>query len=198
MNFDTQLLKNTVLKGDAISSNLSSLIPIYSVNEEDAKLILDLRTQKEGNFLKQGAETLSQQLKYLEKYLKRFQNQEEIYYKIFDKKNSAYAGVVRLTQLKHEFAMNWESLVVFKTCTPLLPIDVMIMVYDICFKVFGVDKCGPWEVKRNHKNMMKIHDYCAMYRIEETNSDSYWISVAKEDYDSQISRFKKLGLGLSI
>ena len=189
-------LKATILNGDSISSQLCELIRVNANDRADAELILKLREQHAGNFLKKGAETLVQQVNYLESYQKRFLAGEEIYYKIFDKKKGSVEGVFRLTQLNSPENLNWESLVVSKVCTPMVPIDVMMAVYDICFRIFDATKCGPWEVKVAHKNMMEIHDFCKMYKIEKRTEESYWISVTKSDYQTQIPRFKKLGLGL--
>lgn len=197
MNINKEELKATILNGDNISSQMCELIKVNAYDRRDASLILELRKQQTGNFLKKGSETLLEQVDYLEGYQKRFLEGKEIYYKIFDKKKGSVEGVFRLTQLNSLENLNWESLVVSKVCTPMLPIDVMMIVYDICFRVFGAGKCGPWEVKAAHKNMMKIHDFCKMYKIEKQTEESYWISVTKSDYEAQIPRFKKLGLGLA-
>lgn len=196
MNIKKNELKTAILSGATISAHLCDLIKVNPCDRDDAELILKLRTQHTGNFLKKGSETLLQQVEYLESYRKRYLAGKEIYYKIFDKKKGSVEGVFRLTQLCSPENLNWESLVVSKVCTPMLPIDVMMAVYDICFRIFDATKCGPWEVKVAHKNMMKIHDFCKMYKIEKQTEDSYWISVAKSDYQAQIPRFKKLGLGL--
>ena len=198
MNSDPSEMRKKILNGNIVSSEISDLVAIKSIDENDAKLILKLRNQETGNFLKKGAESLKQQISYLEQYIERFKRNEEIYYKIFDKKKDSFEGVVRLTQLTNKSVLNWESLVVSKTCTPILPIDVMMVVYDICFHIFGAEKCGPWEVKVAHENMMRIHDFCAMYNIEHKTEESYWISVSKSAYEKQIPRFKKIGLGLYI
>ena len=198
MNIDSEKLKSAILSGGTISSNMCELRMIDAYDQNDAELILGLRQQEKGNFLKKGSETLNQQIEYLKSYQKRFLNGQEIYYKIFDKKRASFEGVVRITQLDSTETLNWESLVVSKVCTPMLPIDVMIMVYDICFTVFCATKCGPWEVRAEHHNMMKIHDFCKMYEVEKQTSKSFWISVSKAGYERQINRFKKLGLGLAL
>ena len=77
----------------------------------------------------------------------------------------------------------------------MAPIDVMISVYRIGFEYLKRVKCGPWDVDKRHVKMMKIHEFCKMYSIEDQNEDYYKVAVTYENYFSQIQRFNNLGMG---
>jgi hypothetical protein len=168
-------------------------------SETDAQLILDLRSRKRGNFLKIGSGLISDQLAYLQDYIKRFEANEELYFKIWDKGQGAYKGVVRLTELNSDKKFNWESFVVDEHCTPMMPIDIMISTYQFGFDFFDKKVCGPWAVDRRHDQMMRIHEFVGMYNHSEHNKTDelyFWIEVGFDSYMNKIDRFKALGLGI--
>ena len=179
-----------------IETFTSFLVPIAYDNDEDAGLIVELRNRKD-SFLKiNSSYSISDQKLYLEKYIIRNKNYEEIYFKIFDKVKKDYKGVVRITELLSKENYNWESLVVHEDCTPMLPIDVMISIYQIGFEYLNKEKIGPWCVNKKHIKMMKIHEKLNMYSHDYEDDVYFWISVKKIDYYSNVDRFKKMGLGI--
>ena len=169
--------------------------PINPILKSDAELILKLRSRESSNFLRHSSGGLKNQIAYLEKYSVRNELNQEIYYKLKDKIKNKYNGVVRITELDNDDVFNWESLVFSEDCSPMAPIDVMISVYRIGFEYLKRVKCGPWDVDKRHVKMMKIHDFCKMYSIEDQNEDYYKVAVTYENYFSQIQRFNKLGMG---
>ncbi len=181
-----------------IETFTSFLVPIIYDNDEDAELILELRKRKSDNFLKTTSFNITDQKLYLEKYIIRNKKYEEIYFKIFDKVKKDYKGVVRITELLSKENYNWESFVVAEDCTPILPIDVMISIYQIGFEYLDKEKIGPWCVNKEHKKMMKIHEKCNMYCHEFEDNNYFWISVKKTDYFDNVSKFKKMGLGIKM
>jgi hypothetical protein len=179
-----------------LSSRLVNFEKIKFDSESDAALIVKLRDRAKSNHLKRGASSIADQLTYLEKYNERYLRQDEIYYKIFDKKKEAFNGLVRLTELRKPTIFNWESFVFAENCTPMAPIDAMLCVYRIGFEFLGRDQCGPWAVDKAHKQMMKIHDFCKMYTHDDKIDDRYhWIHVRKKDFQREFGRFNSLGLG---
>lgn len=167
--------------------------------EFDAQLILDLRSRKRGNFLKTGGESVDKQMAYLRQYKMRFEANEEIYFKIWDKSREAYQGVVRFTELSSGGKFNWESFVVYENCSPMMPIDVMLSTYQFGFEFFNKQVCGPWQVDRRHNQMMRIHEFIGMYNYSDCNAEDesyFWIEVNLKPYLDKIVRFKKMGLGI--
>lgn len=184
---------------DTIETSLAILHPVDATSKADAKLILDLRARKRGNFLKAGGGSVADQLAYLQLYQHRFNAGEEIYFKIWDKVKASYEGVVRFTELNSGGKFNWESLVVSETCSPMVPIDVMLATYQFGFEYFNKTVCGPWAVDRRHEQMMKIHDFIGMYNHSEDKSADqqyFWIEVKRQAYEEKVGRFQAMGLGI--
>ena len=77
--------------------------------KNDADLIINIRCRKKNNFLKLGAKTQKEQMKYLESYNIRFKKREEIYFKIYDKIKNIMAslGLLKLTKLKNSIGRVW-------------------------------------------------------------------------------------------
>ena len=195
MSFDIPLSDKLKVLNSTFESKFIIFEPINFESLLDAQLIVDLRSRESDNFLRPSSRDLNTQVAYLSDYFKRNQLNKEIYYKLMDKSKKDYNGLVRLTELNKKNVFNWESLVFSENCSPMAPIDVMISIYKIGFEFLNRSKCGPWDVNKKHKKMMKIHEFCKMFSIENTNDEYHQVSVNKGDYLSQINRFDKLGLG---
>jgi hypothetical protein len=182
-----------------IETSLATLHPVAPGSENDAQLIINLRSRKHGNFLKSGSHSVVDQLTYLKDYKKRFEAGEEIYFKIWDKSKNAFEGVVRLTELTSGSKYNWESLVVSETCTPMVPIDVMLAAYQFGFEYLNKKVCGPWAVDRRHERMMRIHKYIGMYNHSNSrplDENYHWIEVKRDAYMKTVNRFRAMGFGI--
>ena len=195
MSFNIPLSDKLKALNSTFESKFIIFEPINFESLLDAQLIVDLRSRESDNFLRPSSRDLNTQVTYLANYFKRNKLNKEIYYKLMDKTKKDYNGLVRLTELNRKNVFNWESLVFSENCSPMAPIDVMISIYKIGFEFLNRSKCGPWDVNKKHEKMMKIHEFCKMFSIEDTNDEYYQISVNKRDYLSQINRFDKLGLG---
>lgn len=183
---------NLLFELTEIRGKFSILRPI---DVKDAKLILDLRTRRQNNFLKATHGGIEEQISYLNSYINRFNNREEIYYKIHDPRTKTDAGVVRLTELNSSTAFNWQSLVVSEAASPQLALDAMMLIYSIGFDWLGRSVCGPWEVKKTFEKMMKIHAFTGMAEVVSSDDEYFHVAVTKERFFNQIGRFRKLGLG---
>ena len=124
---------------------------------------------------------------------RRFENGDEIYYKVRNRQNSKIEAVVRLTELKNLPIFSWESLISVEGSDPTTPIEIMLTIYKIGFEIFGCEQCGPWDVDKEHLSMQRIHTIVGMANpIAE--SDSYFkYAVFKSDYAERISKFNRMG-----
>lgn len=169
---------------------------LHQIKLQDAELIFDLRTKRsKDNYLKITNGDVSDQKKYLEKYLERFNNHEEIYYKIFDIKNKQFSGVVRITELNKTLVFNWQSLVVFEFVNPNIVIDAILMIYRIGFDFLNRNICGKWEVDKNFIKMIKINKIMNMAKIVGENEKYFLFEVKKFDFVENYPRYKKMGFG---
>ncbi|MHC8733884.1 hypothetical protein ACYVU7_11800 [Arenicellales bacterium IMCC56312] len=181
MSFDSPL--DCLFSGFKLRGSFLELHPIFEGPvDEDAELIVTLRAPREGNYLKPSVNTIENQKDYLAAYLDRYQARKEIYYKILDSKKGKYSGVVRLTQLDQECDFGWESLVVSKDATPILGIDAMMAIYSLGFDFLKRNRCGPWEVDKNHSRMMKIHELLGIADTCGATGSHFLIQVKAINY----------------
>jgi hypothetical protein len=168
---------------------------LHHVDINDAQLIFDLRTKRKENYLKKTKGNVQDQKKYIKKYLLKFRQKKEIYYKIFDPKINKFAGVLRLTNLEMEKKFSWESYVVSEDCTPITTLDAMLTIYSLGFEYLNSDICGPWAVDRENKRVSKLHDNIGMAKIVNEDEKYAYYSIIKNDYEARINYFMKMNLG---
>lgn len=186
MNQNIKKLFNT----NPIIGEFCSLIHI---EESDAEFICNLRNEKrDDNFLKKTPDNVDAQIDYIRNYKKRFNNFEEIYFKILDNKNNKACGLVRLTEILNNDIFNWQSLVVATNSSPNIAIDSMLMIYRIGFEFLNKKVCGPWEVDKNFIKMIKIHNFIKIAKMSDSNEKYFLFSVNIDDYKNNIERFKKM------
>ena len=139
----------------------------------DAKFIYNLRTNKKNNFLNPISENLEDQKIFINNYLEEFDKGNEIYYKLFEKKNFNKVGLVRITNLKNEKKrIGWESLIISDNALSTTGLDVIFSIYTLAFKILKRDFLGPWLVKKENKAMMKIHKFMDIVTILEKAEDN--------------------------
>ena len=113
MNKTSHLFKVSPIKG--------KFTHLYHVNINDADYILKLRTEeREDNHLMLTQNSIEKQKEYLTNYKKRFELQEEIYFKVFDVAKNQFKGFVRLTEIQSKTSFGWESAVLEKSSSPNL------------------------------------------------------------------------------
>lgn len=189
MNKINHLFKVSPIKGE--------FTQLYHVDVDDAEYILKLRTEeREDNHLMSTKDSLKNQIEYLTIYKKRFDLQEEIYFKVFDVAKKQFLGFVRLTKIQSKNSFGWESAVLDKSSSPNLFIDLMLMIFQIGFDYLDREICGPWKVRKEFKKMMKIHEIIGMTEILTENEDFYELIVRKERYMERFNYYKRKNLGL--
>lgn len=162
---------------------------------EDCQLILDLRQGHSSSFLRQIDTSLEAQEAWFEKYSERNRAGEEGYFRIYSKAKQSYDAILRITQVKDDGLFNWESFVVREGSDPRLPIDAMLAVYALGFEIMDKDQCGPWDVDKDHKSMQKIHSIIGMAKVVSQSQGYFQYTVRRQDFEQNISRFRKIGYG---
>lgn len=170
---------------------------LHHVDINDAEFIIKLRTEeRDDNFLMSTENSLNKQKEYLVNYKKRFELQEEIYYKVYDVLKKQFLGFVRLTKIQSKDSFSWESAVLDKSSSPNLFIDLMLMIFKIGFDYLDRDVCGPWKVKKQFKKMMRIHEIVGMTETIMENEDFYEVLVKRKNYEKKINNFNRKNLGI--
>ncbi len=168
------------------------------ISNADLDFIYNLRSSRKNNFLNKIPEEKEAQLHYLNQYQKKFYNNEEIYYKIIEKKNTTKAGLVRITNLKNKERIGWESLIIKSDSAPTTGLDACLSIYSLTFDVLKKEYLGPWIVKKNNEKMMKIHHYMNIVDIlnKDKDEDCFILEVKKKKYLKQKKTFNDLRLGV--
>ncbi len=186
-----QELLNRLFSTNPIKGNFCHL---YHVEKSDAKFIFDLRT-KRGQYLKPIEGTVADQEKYLEGYLKRFNNKEEIYFKMLDPKTNQFCGVTRFTQLNEEGVFGFESGIMLEEAAPNIYVDAMFMIYRIGFEFLDRKISGPWTVDKDNARMIKLHQLVNIGKISEIGEKYCVLYARQEDYYKNIDKFLKMNFG---
>ena len=81
------------------------------ITKDDAQLIIDIRRSAENSVLHEISSSLAAQQSYFDRYKRRFDENKEIYFKIFQKGGAKCLGLVRLTELDGDRRFNFQSLI---------------------------------------------------------------------------------------
>ena len=169
---------------------------LYHIDVNDSEDILKLRLEKrDDNFLMPTDDSIEKQIEYYHTYKKKFDQKEEIYFKIFDVTRNEFSGFVRLTNINSKVDFNWESAILNKDSTPNLFLETMLMIFKIGFDFLGRDACGPWRVKKDFKKMMKIHSLVGMTEIAFEDEEFYHVQVRNQNYQQKINYYTKKNIG---
>ena len=174
-----------------IIGNFCTLIPI---EVDDAQLLVELRTAR-SDYLKRGEITLETQTEYLKQYLPRYNQGEEIYFKIFDNTLKIDAGVTRLTQLNKGEYFNFESGVMRNNAAPNLYLDAYFMCLHIGFEYFDKLFSGPWTIDSRNHRMLQLHKKIGMSEDYGTDDKYTYLLATRELYRRNVERYLKLGFG---
>jgi len=167
---------------------------LYPVEVEDAKLIFDLRTER-GEHLKKIGATVEDQKMYLQKYLVKYEAQEEIYFKMWDWKVKKFVGVTRFTELDNRNKFGFESGVMRTDSAPNIYIDAMFIIMKIGFDFLNKKYSGPWLVDSKNERMIKFHLAIGIAKLLEKNNDYHVFHASRDDYYKKVAKFEKLGFG---
>ena len=101
-----------------------------------------------------------------------------------------------MTELDHKNNFNWQSLVVDPSASPLIGIDIMVVIYSIGFEILGRKVCGPWQVLKSFEGIFRIHDFIGMTTQVSETDDAVAMVVHRADFDKHIGRIRLKNLGV--
>lgn len=169
-----------------------------AISNLDVDFIYKLRTTRKKNFLNKIPKDITLQYNFLKKYFIKFYQNEEIYYKIYEKKGSKKVGLVRITNLQGDKKVGWESLIISESANPITGLDACLSIYSLVFDILKKDILGPWIVTKDNTRMMKIHDYMGIISIIQEDKEKYTLEVKKEDFFKKKNYFQRINLGIII
>lgn len=178
-----------------IETNFLVFEPISTL---DTDFIFNLRKNKKNNYLNSISDDPADQKKFVDLYLKEYDAGNQIYYKIFEKRDLKKVGLFRFTNLTNKRRVGWESLIISDSAHPTTGIDAILSIYSIVFDILKKEYLGPWLVTLDNKPMMKIHEYMKIVTILETDKNHYKLEVAKENFLMKKSLFYNSGFGVLV
>jgi hypothetical protein len=161
---------------------------------EDVPFIFDIRHSQRGQWLNATSPDIADQYVYFDNYLKRFEQNDEIYYMINDKRQNRDVGIVRLTRISETRGFGWEGLILEPDATPGCAIDLSASIYSIGFDWLNREECGPWKVRKGN-GVMRMHTFMGVARTVGEDEDHWLVSVQRADFDDGIGRLRKRGFG---
>ena len=173
----------------------SSLIRMRPATIADVPFIFNIRHSQRGQWLNATSPNIADQYSYFEQYLQRYENGDEIYYVIFDKKLGRDTGIVRMTRILEEVNFGWEGLVMEPVTTPGCALDVAASIYSMGFDWLNRSECGPWKVLKSNIRVMKMHEMMNIAKKVGEDDLNWLVSVAKPDFVAGIGSLRARGFG---
>lgn len=174
----------------------SQHLSIRPVTAADVPFIFELRRSERGQFLNSTDPDIARQYEYFASYLERFDAGDEIYYVICDNQTNVKCGIFRLTRITAAPKIGWEGLILNKSASPMVGIDICATVYEIAIFVLGREELGPWAIKPNNRPMLRIHEYMSTAFEVQRDDESLWYSVKSEDYLRRREWLQRRGFGV--
>ena len=173
----------------------STLIRMRPATVEDVPFIFGIRHSVRGQWLNTTSPDIADQYTYFENYLNRFEENEEIYFVIFDKKLNRDVGIVRMTRIGERDGFGWEGLVMDPETTPGSALDVAATVYSMGFDWLERAECGPWKVLKSNSRVMRMHEMMGLAKTVDEDDLNWIVSVKRDDFVAGIEQLRRRGFG---
>lgn len=172
----------------------------YSILEEleenDLERLIEIRTGHKNSVLHKITNSIEEQEEYYKSYKKRFAAGDEVYYKIFDRKNpETISGLVRITELTKIEKFSWESFILDRNTSPLVAYDVMLTIFSIGFEIFEKNLCGPWDVPKEAKNILLFHKNAGISEVVGEDKLYFKMHALRNNFFNRINYFRDRGVG---
>jgi len=181
---------NKILKINTQHSILEEL------EENDLHRLIEIRTKHKNSVLHKITNSIEVQRKYFRLYKNRMAAGDEVYYKIFDKKNPEdISGLVRITELTKNEKFSWESFILDRNTSPLVAYDVMLTIFSIGFEVYQKNICGPWDVPKEANNIMLFHKNAGISEVVGEDAYYFKMHATRNKFFNRINYFRDRGIG---
>ncbi|MGL4935879.1 MAG: GNAT family N-acetyltransferase [Cetobacterium sp.] len=154
------------------------------VQEEDAKFILELRSNESLNkYLSKSVVTEDDQKKWIREYKIREIEKKEFYFRI-DKKDGEQLGFVRVYDINYnENTFTWGSWIIKEGRPPYSAIESALIIYEYAFNELGMHK-AVFDVRKENVGVLKFHKKFGAVTLNEDELNEYF-ELPKEKYEEQ-------------
>jgi hypothetical protein len=164
----------------------------------DAEFIYDLRRTDTRQTLSPIREGVGHQKQYLiDLQADNERAMTERYFILEDCISNTSVGTVRLTELRDESRMGWESLIIREGTRPQIAVDAIFSVYRFCFELLERPLLGPWRVLNSNSQMIRIHQLMDFAVVVDRSKETLWYAVTAESYAIQRGKWLNRGFGKS-
>ncbi|MGL6064754.1 MAG: GNAT family N-acetyltransferase [Fusobacteriaceae bacterium] len=154
------------------------------VQEEDAKFILELRSNETLNkYLSKSVVTEDEQKKWIREYKKREFEKKEFYFRI-DNKTGEQLGFVRLYNVNYEMnTFTWGSWIIKEGRPTYSAVESALIIYEYAFNELGMAK-AIFDVRKENIGVLKFHKRFGAIKLYEDELNEYF-ELPKEKYEEK-------------
>lgn len=178
-----------------IGNVVSQLIGLKPVELDDAPFIVSLRTSAKASSLKPISSREADQVEYIKNYLDRYVNGDEVYFVVLSSNLSQPIGLVRIHEINEPTTFNWASFIMSDEASPVLAIEVALVIYSIGFDLLQKKICGPFPVEKSNKRLIQFHEEIGMSRVISQTKDQWILETPSSMFHEKISKYRKKKLG---
>jgi len=147
-------------------------VKLRLVKESDASLIVALRNSEKGKILPKGAQTVADQVLWLQNYKIREQRGDEYYFAIeFDREPVGYLRVYAIDRSSAQFS--WGSWVIVPQTPPVVSLSAVFLVYEFCFGALGLQQ-AVFDVRCRNLNVLRFHLQTGAKEISRNSLDVFF------------------------
>ncbi len=165
-------------------------INLRTVNIQDAAFIYNIRQDTlKSKYLSKINGTVNDQIKWIEKYKIKEQNEEEFYF-IIESKSFEPLGLVRVYDFKKDInSFCWGSWLIKENAPLSTAIESALQIYEFAFNSLHFTQ-SHFEVIKENKKVVAFHQRFGAKIIDENNLE-YIFTISKENYDLAKQKYKR-------
>lgn len=181
----------TYLIGNVVSQHIG----LKPVGLDDASFIVNLRTSPKASSLNPISGREADQIEYIKSYQERYVNGDEVYFVVLSGNLSQPVGLVRIHEINKPNTFNWASFIMSDEASPVLAIEVALIVYSIGFDLLQKKTCGPFPVEKSNERLIQFHEQIGMSRVVSQTKDQWILETPSSMFFERISKYRKKKLG---
>jgi hypothetical protein len=162
-------------------------IKLRLVEEDDAKFILDLRSDESlGKHISKTEYNIDKQIGWIKNYKDKEKQNKEFYFIIEDSVEKY--GTVRIYDLKED-SFCWGSWIIKKDSPFSVSIKSALLIYEYAFYKLGYVK-SHFDVRKDNQKVVDFHKRMGAVVIEE-DSLNYYFNYTIDTYEKTKLKYKK-------
>lgn len=166
-------------------------IILQTVEEEDAELIIEFRTNEiKSRFISKTNTSIANQKQWIKNYKEREKSNQEYYFIGIDENNEKFA-TYRIYDLEKNLCEigSWVSKPNYSNSINSIKVDIIMK--EFAFENLGFEQVK-FEVRKENFSVIKYHKLFEPVLIKETNENIYFILKKESFYKNRNRIFKNI------